>query len=111
MAYGICKVCGCTGKDLCFNPRHGFCWWVDETCELCSHCADPKIAQDPETVHCINSHDPYMQSLEERLVCCHCKHWHKESDDVPDENAYGDCDINEWGYYGSDPMCVNFNEK
>ena len=113
MAYGVCKVCGCTGNDPCFNPMYGNCWWADDTHELCSHCADPKIADDPETIHCINSHGPYKQALEERLVCCHCQHCHKdkESDDVADENAYGNCDVHEWGSYGSDPMCVDFGEK
>lgn len=113
MAYGICKVCGCTDKDPCFNPRHGNCWWTDETHELCSHCADRKIAEDPETIHCINSSDTYKQSLAERLVCRYCKHWHKTNDcsDVEDENAYGNCDTNEWGSYGSDPMCVDFDER
>lgn len=113
MAYGVCKVCGCTDKDPCFNPRHGNCWWVDETHELCSHCSDPEIAEDPETVHCINSSDPYKQLLAERLVCRFCKYWHKANDspDVEDENAYGNCDINEWEYYGSNPMCVDFEDK
>lgn len=113
MAYGVCKVCGCTDNDPCSNPRHGFCWWTDEKHELCSHCADREIAEDPETIHCINSSDPYKQSLAERLVCRYCKHWHKANDspDVEDENAYGNCDINEWGSYGSDPMCADFYER
>lgn len=52
---GICKVCGCTEDDPCFNPNVGTCWWADEDHTLCSHCADPKLKSDPETVHCINS--------------------------------------------------------
>ena len=35
---GICKVCGCTWDNACFNPEHGACWWIDETETLCSHC-------------------------------------------------------------------------
>lgn len=113
MPYGICKVCGCTDNDPCFNPRHGNCWWADDTHELCSHCADPAIANDPETVHCINSHDPYKQSIAERLICIHCRHWHKDKDsgDIEDEDAWGECDVNEWRAYGSDPMCVDFDNK
>ena len=49
MPYGICKICGCTNSRACYHPEHGFCWWVDDTHELCSHCADKKIADDPRT--------------------------------------------------------------
>ena len=53
--YGVCKVCGCTENDPCYHPDWGCCWWADETHELCSHCADAEIANDPCTQHCINS--------------------------------------------------------
>ena len=53
--YGVCKVCGCTDNDPCYHPDWGCCWWADETHELCSHCADEEIANDPCTQHCINS--------------------------------------------------------
>lgn len=59
MPYGVCKVCGCTDNDPCFHPEHGNCWWADETHELCSHYADPKIANSPEVRHCINTTDTY----------------------------------------------------
>lgn len=113
MPYGICKVCGCTDNDPCFNPEHGNCWWVDETHELCSHCADPKIYNDPATNHCINSTNHYNQSLAEVLVCKNCKHWHKDKDssDVDDDAAWGECDIIECGSYGSDYICMDFEEK
>ena len=113
MTYGICKVCGCTDTAPCFNPEHGNCWWVDETHELCSHCADPKIYNDPATNHCINSTNHYNQSLAEVLVCKNCRHWHKDkdSDDVPDNAAWGECDIIECASYGSDSICVDFDEK
>lgn len=52
---GVCRVCGCTEKDPCFHPEYGNCWWVDSNMTLCSHCADPKLFQDPATVHRINS--------------------------------------------------------
>lgn len=52
---GVCRICGCTEHDPCFNPHHGFCWWADATRTICSHCADPAIAEDPFTVHCVNS--------------------------------------------------------
>lgn len=111
MPYGICKVCGCTEKDPCFNPIHGHCWWADDTHELCSHCAEPKIYYDPETRHCVNSTCHCNQSLAEVLACKNCKYWHKESDDVDDDAAFGVCDITEFGSYGSDPICVDFEEK
>ena len=47
MPYGVCRVCGCTDNDPCLNPEYGNCWWVDDTHELCSHCADETIANDP----------------------------------------------------------------
>ena len=113
MPYGVCKKCGCTDTDPCYNPEHGTCWWVDDTHELCSHCADPKIANDPNTRHCFNSNDKYFQSVAEILICKNCKHWHKAEDslDVKDEDAYGNCDINEWGCYGSDSICTEFDER
>ena len=51
---GVCKVCGCTEDNPCYNPKYGYCHWTDESMTLCSHCADEKIAEDPETVHCVN---------------------------------------------------------
>ena len=47
MAYGVCKVCGCTDNDPCHNPEYGNCWWVDDTHELCSHCANTENGFDP----------------------------------------------------------------
>ena len=113
MPYGVCKKCGCTDTDPCYNPEHGNCWWVDDTHELCSHCADPKIANDPNTRHCVNSNDKYFQSVAEILICKNCKHWHKAEDslDVKDEDAYGNCDINEWGCYGREAFCTEFDER
>lgn len=52
---GVCRICGCTDDDPCFNPRVGNCWWIDGTHTLCSHCADEELSCDPETRHCINS--------------------------------------------------------
>ena len=52
--YGICKVCGCSMNNPCYNPKHGFCWWNDECETICSHCADETIKNDKETVHCVN---------------------------------------------------------
>lgn len=52
---GKCRVCGCTNDDPCFHPDHGCCWWADEAETICSHCACEEIANDPETVHCVNS--------------------------------------------------------
>lgn len=114
MPYGVCRICGCTDNDPCYNPTHGNCWWVDETHELCSHCADEKIANDKTTTHCINSNDKYINSVAEVLVCKNCRRWEKDKDsaDVMDDAAFGGCDHIEWGCYGSDPICVDgFIEK
>ncbi len=57
---GVCRVCGCTEDNPCEHPDHGTCWWVDDDCTLCSHCADlcddpsENICNDPQTVHCVN---------------------------------------------------------
>lgn len=53
--YGVCSVCGCTEKDACWHPDHGYCWWTDESHSICSHCAIDKIKDDPRTVHCMNT--------------------------------------------------------
>ena len=57
---GVCRICGGTDENPCYNPDAGYCWWVDEEQTLCSHCADLaaegeySIKDDPETVHCVN---------------------------------------------------------
>jgi hypothetical protein len=47
MAYGTCKICGCTDVTACYHPDFGPCWWVDASHEICSHCVelkdDPKV--------------------------------------------------------------------
>ncbi len=112
MPYGVCKKCGCTETDPCHNPEQVYCWWVDETHELCSHCADPKIANDLNTHHCVNSNDKYFSSVAEVLVCKNCKHWHKEKDSENEnsQNAWGKCDVIKCLSYGNDPICVEFEE-
>lgn len=55
VAPGICRICGCTENNPCFHPDLGTCWWADDEHTLCSHCANPQIADDPETVHCVNT--------------------------------------------------------
>lgn len=51
---GICHVCGCSEDNPCFNPKHGYCGWANEEKTLCTHCANKEIADDPETIHCVN---------------------------------------------------------
>ena len=51
---GVCRVCGCTEENPCFNPKYGYCTWADNTQTICSHCADKNIADDPQTKHCVN---------------------------------------------------------
>ena len=100
MPYGVCKVCGCTDKDPCHNPTHGMCWWVDDTHELCSHCADEEIANDPATQHCINSKglDPYPGIERKDLAAIGCPFPDDVSETVCYECShrsllYGQCDL------------------
>ena len=53
---GVCQVCGCTDNNPCLNPKVSdmYCHWVNPEQTLCSFCADEEIANDPETVHCVN---------------------------------------------------------
>lgn len=46
---GICKECGCTHHDPCRHPEYDTCWWENEDQNLCSHCANPEIRNDPMT--------------------------------------------------------------
>ena len=50
---GICRICGCTMNNPCYNPKAGFCWWMYENETLCSHC-DGKLKNDKSTVHRVN---------------------------------------------------------
>ena len=50
---GVCRYCGCTDNDPCYNPNYGNCWWVDKEHTICSHCADELIVNDEGTIHCI----------------------------------------------------------
>lgn len=47
---GICRVCGCSEDNACYNPQCGSCSWVDETETLCSHCHLKAIRFDPNTI-------------------------------------------------------------
>lgn len=51
---GVCRVCGCTHDNPCHNPDFGTCWWWDAEETICSHCADRRIFNDPQTSHCVN---------------------------------------------------------
>lgn len=91
--YGVCRVCGCTDYDPCWHPKHGCCWWADDTHTLCSHCADPEIADSPETVHCIYSEpderDIASQKAREEL-CSKCDK--RETCDYDCEDFYDMCE-------------------
>ena len=52
---GVCRYCGCTDNDPCYNPNYGNCWWVDKEHTICSHCTDELIVNDEGTIHCIVS--------------------------------------------------------
>lgn len=45
------------------------------------------------------------------MKCKSCKHWKNESEGIDDENAFGWCNKCEWGSYGSDPLCEDFERK
>lgn len=107
MPYGICKVCGCTDDNPCYHPEHGFCWWVDDTHELCSHCADKPIAEDPDTQHCINGNgiDPFPGVENKNLAALGCPYPDDTGSmcfDCPHRNFLYECDlgINISGLYG-----------
>ena len=107
MPYGICKVCGCTDDNPCYHPEHGFCWWVDDTHELCSHCADKSIAEDPDTQHCINGNgiDPFPGVENKNLAALDCPYPDDTGSmcfDCPHRNFLYECDlgINISGLYG-----------
>ena len=48
---GVCRICGCTDDNACYNPSYGNCWWVDDAHTLCSHCVMPDVVRDPKTKH------------------------------------------------------------
>lgn len=68
---GVCKICGCTFGNPCFNHHRGFCWWTTKDEDICSHCAKQEIADDPNTIHRVNGqefpvlsvHQPYALML------------------------------------------------
>ena len=98
MPYGICKVCGCTDDNPCYHPEHGFCWWVDDTHELCSHCADKSIAEDPDTQHCINGNgiDPFPGVENKNLATLGCPYPDDTGSmcfDCPHRNFLYECDL------------------
>jgi hypothetical protein len=43
MAYGKCRVCGCTERRACLMP--GPCYWIDKTHEHCSACVCDECAR------------------------------------------------------------------
>ena len=40
-------------NNPCYNPKAGFCWWIDESETLCSHCVGV-FKDDKATVHKVN---------------------------------------------------------
>ncbi|MCR4714262.1 MAG: hypothetical protein K5751_07775 [Treponemataceae bacterium] len=50
---GVCRICGCTANNPCYNPRAGYCWWMNPRETICSHCKVPEIKTDAKTKHCI----------------------------------------------------------
>lgn len=98
---GRCRVCGCTNDDPCFNPKHGYCGWADEAMTICTHCADKEIADDPETVHCVNSNGkPYREwkvTVKEvgRDAIVTEYHGHYDLDDVKEHFGLKEPDV-EW---------------
>lgn len=51
---GICRICGCTTNNPCYNPKEGFCWWMDNSETLCSHCDIAPVKNSEETLHRVN---------------------------------------------------------
>lgn len=69
---GVCRICGCTEEDPCYNPAYGCCWWADETRTLCSHCAEEEIAKDPRTRHRVNSKEDIIQEDDDTVDIVYC---------------------------------------
>ena len=75
---------------------------MDDTHELCSHCADEEIANDPTTQHCINSkgYDPYPGIVRKDLAALGCP-FPDEDGDMCNECSHmsfssvftGECDL------------------
>lgn len=53
---GVCQVCGCTDDNPCVNYDEPgtYCAWANPEHTLCTFCANEKIANSPNTVHCCN---------------------------------------------------------
>ncbi|MDR0874199.1 MAG: hypothetical protein LBN27_12165 [Prevotellaceae bacterium] len=61
---GTCKICACTEDNACYNDKHGSCWWVDDTEELCSHCAIEEIREDSSTEHPFDDCPPNKEAFD-----------------------------------------------
>lgn len=80
---GVCKVCGCTMKNPCFSHRYGFCWWPTFEEDICSHCENPEIKDDPNTIHCVHGlefpvltvHQPYALMLVKGVKKIEYRNW------------------------------------
>lgn len=84
MSYGICKICGCTDHNPCFNYKHGFCWWTTPEHDVCSHCYGGVVPKDdPYTIHCVDGmefpvltvHQPYALMLVEGVKETEYRNW------------------------------------
>lgn len=55
----------------------------------------------------------HMANDKHEMKCKNCKHWHKDknSSNMEDDATWGECDINEWGSYGSDCICTDFENR
>jgi len=38
----VCRICGCSDDNACYNDDMGICWWVEK--DLCSHCDAETVA-------------------------------------------------------------------
>ncbi len=124
----ICKECNPDDVGCAYRCRGMTCprsgqmmdgWelgWQDAIDKACTNLRFFFKAID-EDYDCQKFIDWFKKEMEEQPMdmtlfkCKACKHWCKDDPDVPDDNAYGDCEIWEWGCYGSDPMCEEFSLK
>ncbi len=80
---GVCKICGCTMHNPCFNHRYGFCWWSTTEEDICSHCNEKQLKEDPNTIHCVHGmefpvltvHQPYALMLVKGLKKIEYRNW------------------------------------
>lgn len=80
---GVCKICGCTWTNPCFSHKYGFCWWPTKEEDICSHCHNQEIKDDPNVIHRVKGlefpvltvHQPYALMLVKGVKKIEYRNW------------------------------------